>query len=149
MPTSEQNLRSLRGRLTTLSKSDLVAEARRYAALPAQERAQWEVPGVDVWAARELPSLSEITSELPSLSLPGLKQLEEHLQQRLQLVKEELRRRRKRGHPHKSDMWIASEFYYELIRRRLATEAENFRTKLDVSKKTLKRYRDNPHRDEQ
>ena len=149
MPTSEQNLRSLHCDLTRLSETVLVAEAHRYAALPAQERAQWELPKVDIWADRELPSPSKISRELPSLSLPGLKRLEERLQQLLQpVLDEQQQRQRKRGPPHKPDLWIASAFYYELKGRGRVAEANKFLKKLDVSEKTLRRYRENPHRDE-
>jgi hypothetical protein len=149
MPTSAQNLKLLKDFLANLDDAQLSKVAHDHSTRPPGDRLQWEVPSVDAWAARDLQSLSKVKSELESLSLPGLERLKEHFQQRLQLVEnEQRRRRRKKGHPSKPDVWILACIYFELISRGLKSDAEQFRKKLVVSVKTLGRYRNDPHRDE-
>lgn len=139
MPTSPQNYEGFKQWAATASNDELIAQARAY-------QPEWEVQGVDVWSARELPSAACIEAEAATLSDPGLERLGEQLRELLAVVEAEQQKRIRRGNPSTPDGWMLAIFYFELKKRGLDAEAKRLQSEHPVHHKTLKRYLEEPFR---
>jgi len=147
VPTSKENLAAFKSFVQQMTDDHLVEFAKKL-------DSDWEIPGVDVWVEEKhrIPTPAAIQSQVTTLSLSGLKRLREHFSSCLEVIDAELTRRKTRkGPPIKgatTPMWMISILYDALINRKKLGEAQRLLTRFDVNKKTLKRYRDDPHRDE-